>query len=239
LTTIQPLEINIRRAENRGVTNAGWLHSRHAFSFGQYQDPDNTHYRVMRVLNDDIVAPGGGFPEHRHDNMEILTWVLDGALKHGDSLGHMQELHHGELQVMSAGHGITHSELNASDVKPVHFLQIWLFPTSHDIEPRYLQNAFNAQDRQNQWDTVASGGHHATALPIHQDAQLRIADLDAGSSLKADIAHGRYAYMHIAYGEIEVGGIKLGRGDALTCTGATNLNILATKRSEVLWLDLS
>lgn len=238
MTIAQIPKVTIRRTDDRGITNAGWLTSRHAFSFGHYQNPANTHYRALCVINDDVIAHGGGFPEHGHNNMEILTWVLDGVLQHGDSMGHMQSLRHGELQVMSAGRGIRHSEMNASDVDPVHLLQIWISPSSEEIEPRYSQKTFKAENRQNQWDTVASGRHRPTALPIHQDAELRIADLETGSSLEVGTLEGRYAYIHVAYGSVEVNGIELGSGDAITYAGAANLIINAWKPSEILWFDL-
>ena len=236
--TDQSIKDNVRRGEDRGTTNTGWLRSRHSFSFGHYCDPSNTGYRVLRVINDDVISPGKGFPEHGHENMEIMTWVLEGVVKHGDNLGHMQELHHGELQVMSAGSGIRHSEFNASQVDPVRLLQIWILPKDDLIEPRYLQKHFESQDRHNRWDTVASGGDHPSALPMHQDAQLRIATLDPGSSIRVTVADGRYGYLHIALGNVTIAGVRLVDGDALTLSRPIDLEVTAAAPSELLFFDL-
>ena len=228
-----------RPADSRGTTHIGWLHSRHSFSFGRYHDPANMGYRALRVLNDDIVAPGAGFGEHSHDNMEILTWVLDGVLKHGDSLGNMQELRHGALQVMSAGAGITHRELNGSDTEPVHFLQMWIEPAKPNIEPRYLQETFDPAGRKNQWQPLASGHSTHGALPIEQDAEIRITDLDAGQTLTAEVPSGRHAYLHLATGEATINNHPLQPGDAITVAGPAELTIHTTTNAEILWFDLA
>jgi redox-sensitive bicupin YhaK (pirin superfamily) len=199
-------------------------------------------FRSLRVINDDIVAPGQGFGEHGHDNMEILTWVLDGALKHGDSLRHAQTLKPGELQVMTAGTGIRHSEFNASSDQPVRFLQIWIEPSEPNVQPRYLQQAFAAAARHNRWDTLASGRTDAppAALPIHQDATLRVADLDPGASITLDMATGRHAYVHVARGGVTVLDQTLTDGDAFTTDTPGALTLTASAAgAQVLAFDLA
>lgn len=239
-------QLTIRPGDERGRTMLPWLDSRHSFSFGQYYDPGNVRFRSLRVINDDIIAPGGGFDEHGHDNMEILTWVLDGALKHGDSLGHMRELRHGELQAMSAGSGIRHSEFNASRKDPVRLLQIWLTPSQRDVEPRYLQEAFDPAGRRNQWQTVASGrgkAHESSGddapLPIHQDAELRIAELDAGAAVEVTLDADRHAYLHVGRGGVTLGDESLRGGDAATLAGPASLTLRANAAAEVLLFDLA
>jgi len=230
--------LTYRPADARGVTDINWLKSRHSFSFGQYNDPNNTHFRVLRVINDDIVAPGGGFGEHGHDNMEIMTWVLSGALEHGDSLGHMQTLQPGELQVMTAGRGIRHSEMNASDTEPAHFLQMWIFPATRDAEPNYEQKSFDAADRDGKWDTLASGRGHATAVSINQEAELRVADVKARNTISVSIEEGRFGYLHIATGEAQVDGQALSAGDALTIEGLAAFEVSANADTQLILFDL-
>lgn len=232
--------ITLRPADQRGVTNIGWLNSRHSFSFGQYFDPNNVSYRSLRVINDDHVAAGAGFGEHGHDNMEIITWVLDGTLKHRDSTGAEGNMSHGDLQVMTAGSGIRHSEMNGSSSEEVHFLQIWLTPDTPNVEPNYQEKHFEAADRANQWQTVAAPRSlsDAQALPIHQDAILRIADLSA-DSLELTVEAGRHAYVHVATGEIEVDGQRLSAGDAFTTDQAQTLTLNSSDRAQVLWFDLA
>jgi len=215
-----------------------WLDSRHSFSFGGYHDPRNMGYRALRVINDDHVAPGAGFGEHPHRDMEILTWVLDGALRHGDSIGNMRDLRPGEVQAMTAGRGITHSEFNASKTQPVHLLQIWIEPARRGVEPRYDQRAFDANNRHNRWDVLASG-RGGGGLPIDQDAELRVADLDAGSTLSVGLGTQRYGYLHVATGRIRVAGQSLSAGDAFTVSGPGEWELEATDSAQLLWFDLA
>ena len=178
--------IEIRRAAERGTTQIGWLDSAHSFSFGHYRDPQRMGFRSLRVINDDRVAPGAGFGEHGHDNMEIITWVLTGSLRHGDSLENSRVLTPGEVQVMSAGSGIHHSEHNGSTTEPSHFLQVWIIPKSRDIEPRYDQRTIETDARHNRFAPIASGfaSHQEKgALPIHQDAAVLVADVEVGSTV--------------------------------------------------------
>lgn len=238
-TTPTDAAIAFRPADQRGTTQLGWLHSRHSFSFGRYHDPANTRFRTLRVFNDDIVAPGGGFGEHGHDDMEIMTWVLDGALKHTDSLGNTRELRHGEVQVMSAGTGIRHSEFNASDSDPAHFLQMWLLPAKRDITPRYDQRAFDAAGRHNRWQTLASGHGAEGALPIEQNAELRVAELDADATIDITLPAERHAYLHLARGQAVAANQPLTAGDAITCPGPATLTVHAQTPSELILFDLA
>jgi len=226
MTTTQTQPFEIRRAEARGRTEIGWLHSQHSFSFGQYQDPERMGYRALRVINDDIVEPGQGFGEHGHRDMEIVTWVLSGGLKHGDSLGNMQVLSPGELQAMTAGTGIQHSEFNASDTERVHFLQVWLLPRERGVQPRYLQDEFDAAGRANQWQALAT------------DATLRVADLAAGKSIDVDVAEGKHAYVHVVTGNVDVAGKSLQAGDALVTDQSGQLTFTASGDAQLLWFEL-
>jgi quercetin 2,3-dioxygenase len=230
--------ITIRPGEDRGITKLGWLHSRHSFSFGQYFDAQQMGFRSLRVINDDVISPGTGFGEHGHDNMEILTWVLDGALRHGDSLGHTRRLEPGELQAMSAGSGILHSEYNDSKKDSARFLQIWIEPASRGGTPRYDQLRFDAEGRHNRWQTLASGLGAAGALSIQQDAEMRVADLEAGASLEVSVAKGRYGYVHVAAGSLCVGEHQLASGDSFTIDGPAELTLTASEPTQVIWFDL-
>ncbi len=231
-------KITHRRGADRGTTQLGWLNSRHAFSFGQYYDPDNMGYWSLRVINDDVISPGTGFGEHGHDNMEILTWVVDGALRHGDSLGHTQRLEPGELQAMSAGSGIRHSEYNDSKTDPARFLQVWIEPKHRNAEPRYDQKHFDAEGRHNRWQTLASGRGAAGALPIDQDAEMRVADLDAGVPLVLSTEEAGHGYVQVVTGTVRVDGRTLREGDAFTVKADANVTIEAVEPSQVIWFDL-
>lgn len=230
--------LTVHRADERGETRLSWLHSRHAFSFGAYHNPQLMGFRTLRVLNDDVVAPAGGFGEHGHDNMEILTWVLQGALEHGDSLGHLQKLGPGELQVMTAGSGIRHRELNASRTDAVHFLQIWIEPAIRNAAPNYVQVRFDAAGRAGQWQVLASGRGAEGAVPIAQDADVAVAELSSGESLSHVVAPGRAAYLHVALGEVSVNGVDLAAGDAARTEQAGELAITARGDAQVLLFDL-
>jgi hypothetical protein len=238
-TTRNTNEITIRRSEDRGATQIGWLDSRHSFSFGGYYDPKNMGYRALRVINDDYIAPGMGFGEHGHDNMEIITWMLEGSLRHGDSMGHLENLSPGEAQVMSAGSGLRHSEFNASKDARAHLLQVWIEPSVRNIEPRYGQRVFDAADRADRFQAIASGRGTQDALPIHQDADVLIADVSAGGEVTYDLADGRHAYVHIATGKVTLNGAELSAGDAATIESAGKLNIVGSEASQVMLFDLA
>jgi redox-sensitive bicupin YhaK (pirin superfamily) len=242
MTTTRNSNIVFRRAADRGRTRIAWLDSWHSFSFGGYRDDKWMGFGPLRVINDDIIHPSGGFGEHPHRDMEIITWVLDGGLKHGDSLGHAMELRNGELQVMTAGTGIRHSEFNASKEHSVHLLQIWLMPRSRGLTPRYDQRAFDAAGRRNQWQLLATGFETSDphAVPIFADGSLSIAELDAGRSLDIRIAHGTRGYLHIAKGAATVNGEPVNSGDAALTTSRDDvLRIAATEPTTLLWFDLA
>jgi len=206
-----------RLSAARGVVDAGWLDSRHTFSFGHYHDPSWMGFGPLRVINEDRVAPGGGFPPHRHANMEILSYVLSGALAHRDSAsgGAGGVLKPGELQWMSAGHGIEHSEFNASQSEPVHFLQIWIQPDRVNAEPAYTQQAFDPAQRRDRWATLASPDGADGSIAIRQQAWLRGALLASGESIELVLDPARRYWLHVAQGSVECGGRRLSAGDAL------------------------
>ena len=236
--TGQP-SLQVRRGDQRGRTDLDWLHSQHSFSFGRYQDPDQMGFRSLRVLNDDVVEPGGGFGEHGHEDMEIISWVLDGAIAHRDSTGTSGVITPGDVQVMTAGRGIRHSEMNASDTDRSHFLQIWIEPTERGIEPSYDQKFFPKERRQNRWQLVVSQDGRDGSMRIHQDALLRIADLEEGRRLDLIIDSKRHGYLHVAIGSVRIGGETLSAGDAVKLTNVDRLDIDAIEESELLFFDLS
>jgi quercetin 2,3-dioxygenase len=206
-----------RPASARGEVKLGWLDSRHTFSFGHYHDPKWMGFGPLRVINEDRVAPGGGFPPHGHANMEILSYVLSGALAHRDSAsgGDAGVLKPGELQWMSAGHGIEHSEFNASKTEPVHFLQIWIQPDRVNAQPAYAQQAFDPAQRRGRWATLASPQGSDGSIAIRQQAWLRGALLAAGESIDLVLDASRRYWLHVARGSIECDGRRLSAGDAL------------------------
>lgn len=240
MTTSTHNAVSIRPGHARGRTQIGWLNSRHSFSFGQYHDASRMNYGALRVINDDRILPGAGFGEHGHDNMEILTWVLEGSLRHGDSLANSRLLSPGELQAMSAGSGIRHSEFNGSDTEPARFLQIWIQPAEQNTAPRYDQRTFDAEGRRNGWQVLASGDSAlaANALPIGQDVTLRVADLGSQQQAAVTVQEGRRAYVHVATGSVVVGGQRLEDGDALTVEAESEVVITAEDQAQVLWFDL-
>lgn len=231
--------LTLRRAENRGHFDFGWLDTFHSFSFGGYRDPDHMAYRSLRVLNEDRVQPGQGFGTHGHQDMEIFTWVLSGALEHRDSLGKHGVLRPGEAQVMSAGTGIRHSEFNASGTELVHFLQIWLLPERQGLAPRHHQVVFQDSDLRNRFHLVAGPEGSGAAVTLFQDARIQVARLDADQALDVVLPAGRYAYLHVATGAITAHGVPLGPGDAARIQDELNLPLRAEVPSEVLLFDLA
>ncbi|MEM7227563.1 MAG: pirin family protein [Planctomycetota bacterium] len=230
--------IDVRSAHARGQTDLGWLQSRHSFSFGGYQDPSRMGYRSLRVINDDRVAPGGGFGEHGHRDMEIISWVLDGALQHRDSTGTRGEIVPGDVQVMSAGSGIRHSEMNASSTEPVHFLQIWIEPARTGLKPQYAQRSFDPAGRRNAWQLVVSPDGRLNSIHVQQDANLSIAELQSGQSLPVTLDDHRHGYLHVATGEVDIDGVHLLAGDAVTFADQTSASIAAHAESQILLFDL-
>jgi redox-sensitive bicupin YhaK (pirin superfamily) len=232
--------LTIRRGNERGATRfGGWLDSRHTFSFGDYQDSRHHNFRALRVINDDRVAPGGGFPTHPHRDMEILTCVLSGQLEHRDSMGNGEVIHAGEWQAMTAGTGITHSEFNPSDTEAVHLLQIWLFPDKRGHTPGYQQKVFTDAAKAGKWALVASPDGEDASLVIHQDARVYQTKLAAGQTVEHDLKPGRAAFVHVATGTATVNGEKLAAGDAVAVEAETRITITGDEPGEVLLFDLA
>jgi len=230
--------ISIRRSADRGHFDFGWLDTRHTFSFGEYHDPRHVGFSDLRVVNEDVVAPGSGFPSHPHRDMEILTWVLSGAIAHRDSSGGGGVLRTGELQHMSAGRGIVHSERNASRTESLHLLQIWIEPSRRGLEPGYAQRAFPPAARLGRLGLVASPDGRDGSLRIAQDASLLVATLSAGDTAGHDLAPGRRAWVQVARGAIALGSHRLAAGDGAALEGETRIDVRATADAEVLVFDL-
>jgi redox-sensitive bicupin YhaK (pirin superfamily) len=231
--------LTVRKGSERGVTRIGWLDSRHTFSFGDYQDPRHTQYRTLRVINDDRVAPGGGFGTHPHRDMEILTCVLSGQLEHRDSMGNGEVIHPGEWQAMHAGTGITHSEFNPSDKEPVHLLQIWVFPDRRGHTPGYQQRQFSDAEKAGRLRLVASPDGADGSLVIHQDARVYQAKLDPGQAVRHELKPGRGAFVHVATGAAAVNGKQLAAGDAVAVEGEPAVEVTGELPGEVLLFDLA
>lgn len=231
--------IQIRKASDRGHFNHGWLDTYHTFSFGEYQDPQHMHFRTLRVMNEDRVAPGQGFGMHPHRDMEIVTYVLSGALEHKDSMGHGEVLRPGEFQRMSAGTGILHSEFNPSPTEPVHLYQIWLFPQSKGIAPSYEQRAFPEVEKRGRLRIVASPDGRDGSLMIHQDALIFLSLLDADQQVGYELAPGRHAWLQVLQGTVEVSGHTLSAGDGVAVSDERRLSVLAAEPSELMLFELS
>jgi redox-sensitive bicupin YhaK (pirin superfamily) len=230
--------ITIRRAADRGHFNHGWLDTYHTFSFGAYRDRNHMGFRSLRVMNEDFVAPGQGFGTHPHSDMEIVTYVLEGALEHRDSMGNGEVLRPGEFQRMSAGTGITHSEFNPSDVEPVHLYQIWLLPDRKGIEPSYEQKRFAESERHNELRLVASPDAADGSLLIHQDERVYLSSLDDGRELRYPLSKGRHAWLQVLRGNASLNGELLGTGDGAAVSDETSLTILARGDAEIMLFDL-
>ena len=235
--------LTLRKAEDRGKSDLGWLKSYHTFSFGGYSDPNHMGFRALRVLNDDRVAPGKGFGAHGHRDMEILSYVLDGQLAHKDSMGEEHVLGPNEVQAMSAGSGVIHSEFNGSDTEPTHFFQIWLVPETRGIKPSYQQFAYDPSEKRGTLRLIAGPDRdtHPPAAFIHQDARMYAAVLDSGQTITFPIAQGRHAWVQSAGGDIEVNGIALKEGDGLAVSdeAALTLRGAGTSGGELLLFDLA
>ncbi len=230
--------MKVRKSEDRGHANHGWLNSRHTFSFANYYDPAHMGFRALRVINEDRVAGGGGFPPHPHRDMEIISYVLDGALEHSDSMGNGSTIRPGEVQRMSAGTGVVHSEYNHSKDDSVHFLQIWIQPDRRGIEPSYEQKHFSVEDRKNVLRLVASPDAREGSVRIHQDASLYVSLLESGQTVSHTLAPGRHAWIHVARGAVRVGDSLLTAGDAASTSDADRIDVTATEDAEVLLFDL-
>ncbi|MGB7417188.1 MAG: pirin family protein [Thermosynechococcaceae cyanobacterium] len=223
----------------RGQTQLGWLDSRHTFSFGGFQDPERMGFRSLRVINEDRVVPGAGFATHSHQEMEIFTYVLEGALEHKDSLGNGTVIRPGEAQIMSAGTGITHSEFNHSQTEPVHFLQIWILPSHLDLSPRYAQKEFPLGEKQGQLRLIGAHDGRNGAVKIYQDVDLYTAILESGDSIGYKIYPERYAWVQVIRGIITLNGEELRQGDGIQLTVSKTLEIETQIGAEILLFDLA
>lgn len=230
--------LKIRRAKERGHFDHGWLDTWHTFSFADYHDPNHHAFRVLRVINEDRVAPGMGFGTHGHRDMEIITYVLEGALEHKDSMGNGEVLRPGEFQRMSAGSGIQHSEFNPSASEPVHLYQIWLFPAEKGIKPSYEQKSFPLTGRQGQLRLVAAPDGAQGALQINQDARIFLSTLAAGESVSHALGAGRHAWLQVLRGSVTANGQSLQVSDGLAVSDETALKISADFPAEIMLFDL-
>lgn len=231
--------LRIRRAEDRGHFNHGWLDTYHTFSFGDYYDPDHMSFRALRVMNEDRVQPGQGFGMHGHRDMEIVTYVLEGALGHRDSLGNESVLRAGELQRMTAGTGIQHSEFNSSKTTPVHLYQIWLLPDQRGLPPSYEQRFFREDAETGRLRLAAAPPGAGGVLSIHQDARVYLATLEEGQTIEQALAPGRHAWLQILRGQATVNGQVLAPGDGAALSNEAALSIQAVSTGEILLFDLA
>ena len=229
--------MKIRKSNERGHAEHGWLESYHTFSFADYHDPQWMGFRSLRVINDDIVQPGMGFGTHPHRDMEIITYVLSGQLEHKDSMGNGSIIHPGEVQYMAAGTGVRHSEFNPSKSEAVHLLQIWIQPDRTGVAPRYAEKSL-AGAPTGKLRLITSKTGRDDSIAIHQDADLWLARLNAGDHVKHSLAKGRHAWVHLAEGEVSLNGKKLSSGDAAAISEETSLDLSAVQPSQVLLFDL-
>jgi redox-sensitive bicupin YhaK (pirin superfamily) len=232
--------ITIRHAEERGVANFGWLNTRHTFSFGHYFDPEHMGFGPLRVINEDRVRPAAGFDTHGHRDMEIISYVLEGALEHKDSIGTGSVIRPGEVQRMSAGTGIRHSEFNPSRQDPVHFLQIWILPDSEGLEPSYEQKTFSGEEKRGRLRLIGSRDGREGSVTIHQDADLYASLLSEGQEVSHALRDGRKAWVQVARGTVRLNGHQLDAGDGAAISGERSVTIAgASKDAEVLLFDMT
>lgn len=231
--------IDIRHAEERGKVDIGWLDSNHSFSFGHYHDPAHMGFGPLRVINEDRIQPGQGFPTHGHENMEIISYVLDGALEHKDSIGTGSVIRPGDIQRMSAGTGIRHSEYNPSQDELVHFFQIWILPEKDGIDPGYEQKAFSAAERSGRLLLVASGDARDGSIRIHRDVDLYSAVLTETAETRLDLRPGRKVWVQLARGTAKVNGEQLYPGDGAALTDEAAVELHATSDAEILVFDMA
>ena len=231
--------ITLRQSSDRGHANHGWLDSYHTFSFANYYDPNHMGFRALRVINEDWVQSGKGFGTHRHRDMEIITYVLDGALEHKDSLGNGAVITPGEVQRMSAGTGIMHSEFNPDQTEPVHLLQIWILPDRQGLQPSYEQRAFGLEERQGKLRLIAARDGREGAVTIHQDVDLYSAVLQKGDRVSYQLQPNRYGWLQVAKGEVSLNGNALKAGDGVALSEAESLKIGTDTSAEILLFDLA
>ena len=233
------MKTTVHKADSRGHADHGWLNSYHTFSFANYSNPKRIHFGLLRVLNDDIVQPGEGFGKHPHDNMEIISIPLKGALAHKDSTGSEHVINTGDVQIMSAGSGLFHSEYNASKEDIVNFLQIWIFPKDRDIEPRYDQKTYNAAERKNKFQEVVSPRKTGEALWINQDAYFSLADIDKGNTINYKVKlKGNGIYLFVLEGSVKTAGEELNKRDGLGIEEVTEIEITASEDTELLLMEI-
>jgi redox-sensitive bicupin YhaK (pirin superfamily) len=228
----------IRRGAERGHADHGWLQSRHSFSFADYHDPEHVHFGPLRVINEDRVAPGAGFGTHGHRDMEIVSYVLEGALAHQDSTGSSSVIRPGDVQRMSAGSGVRHSEFNASKTEAVHFLQIWIIPDAVGITPSYEERHFSVQDRRGRLCLIGSPDQADGSVRLHQDARLYAGNFEAAEHASFTLRSGRLCYVHVARGALHVAGLHLEAGDGLKIGDPGDIEFREAKAAEVLVFDL-
>ena len=231
--------IAIRKSQDRGHFDHGWLNTYFSFSFADYHDPKHVHFRTLRVLNDDRVAPGEGFPTHPHRDMEIVTYVLEGALEHRDSMGTGSVIRPGDVQYMSAGTGVTHSEFNASDQEPVHLLQIWMFPEEQGLKPVYGQKTFTDEEKRGKLRLVVSPDGRDGSLKIRQDNELYATLLSKGQTVRHELKPERQAYVQVARGSVRLNGTQLDEGDGAAISAEKAVELIGVDNAEVLLFDLA
>lgn len=230
--------LTLHPSEKRGLTTLDWLESRHTFSFGGYYDPNNKGFGALRVLNDDIVAPGGGFPEHGHRDMEIVTYVIDGDLQHRDSMGNGSVIGARRAQRMTAGTGVLHSEYNASEERPVHLLQIWIIPERKGLEPSYEEMEVVMADPMDGWVEIASGSGANGAMKIHREVSIYAASLGAGRKREIFLEPGRRGWLQLISGRLNVNGTAMGPGDGLRVEGESGFTAFSIENAEFIWFLL-
>ena len=230
--------IKIRKAEDRGHFDFGWLNTYHTFSFGEYYDPKHTRFGTLRVINEDFVQPGHGFPTHGHRDMEIVTYILEGALQHRDSMGTGSIIRRGDAQRMSAGTGVMHSEANPSTEAPVHLLQIWIFPREQDLQPEYEEKKFSDDEKRNRLRLIVSPDGTDGSVRIHQDAKIFASLLDQGQQVEHELSNGRDAWLQVAAGSVKVNDNALKQGDGAGIRQESKITITAEEPAEILLFDL-
>jgi len=231
--------MNVRKAAERGGANHGWLNTKHTFSFAEYYDPKHMGFRALRVINEDQVAPGQGFGTHGHQNMEIISYVLGGTLAHRDSTGSGGTIGPGEVQRMSAGSGVRHSEFNGSKTEPVHFLQIWIMPDAQGVTPSYEDKRFTAAEKQGRLKLLASPDAADGSAKLNADTRVYASLLGAGDEVELPLASGRHGYVHVARGEVKVNGQRLSAGDGVSLSDEAKVALEGVNGAEVLLFDLA
>jgi quercetin 2,3-dioxygenase len=231
--------ITIRKAEERGHIDHGWLDTYHTFSFDQYYDPSHMHFGSLRVINEDRVAPGHGFPTHSHRDMEIITYVLEGELAHKDSMGNGSMIKPGEVQRMTAGTGVAHSEANPSETNPVHLLQIWIMPNARGLTPGYEQKMFDDELKQGKLCLIASQDGRDGSVTIHQDTDVYSSKLDPGQQVTHELKEKRKAWLQVARGAVAVNGVDLKQGDGAAIKDQAEIEITCREPAEVLFFDMA